>query len=373
MADHQRAVAAVDATLPPGVTPATDLSTVAAKNVTVLFRDALPGEIPHTMHAYIDITRANGAHQVLGAYPVGGLPMAHEGGQLVFSAGQEKGHIPKAAFELQVPPHMTLTQYANSLVTGATSYNQHALRYDGLGEEGVNGNSFVSSLIVAKGGATGLADVERIAAVVDTSPVHTAGQGRGGDDSQSAQLIHLDADVGRMAAPGFGNATIEPRRFSHDRVPVPSVIDFKTAAAAIRTVGDEIRQAAGDEVNRLRGVPHLEPTVQPAHMPYLPTGPLTVRYNGEVREFEAGYRQSGVILAVRDGIVTQSTGRGTAEYQISDLTRDARDPKAMEEMLVPGRDVQVQVGSDHVHVTSLDRNQDLDRAQQHASMARDSR
>jgi hypothetical protein len=129
---------------------------VRATRIEVKFRTAVP-QVPNAQHAYIEITLANGFKQDLAAYPVGGFPKTSEGGQLQFSAGNEKQFAnnpgPVGQFEPHPPQGSTLAQYANALVDGAKSYNARAVRYDGLGQqsERFNSNSFVSSLIVAKG------------------------------------------------------------------------------------------------------------------------------------------------------------------------------------------------------------------------------
>jgi hypothetical protein len=96
---------------------------------------------------------------------------------------------------------------------------------------------------------------------------------------------------------------------------------------------------------------------------HLPNGPMHVRYAGEERQIGPGYQQSGKITSVRDGIVTQSTGRDTAEYTLRDLLGAARDPAATEKLLVPGNTVNISVGrDDQVEVTSLERSHALDRS-----------
>jgi len=197
----------------------TDLSHVRATKIEVKFRTAIP-QVPNAQHAYIEITRANGAKQDLAAYPAGGFPGTHEGGQLQFSAGQEKAYANTPGpgpFELHPPEGSSLTEYANSLVDGAKSYNAHAVRYDGLGQQSdrFNSNSFVSSLIVAKGGKNGMSDVNHIAKELDAGPVSVSGHAPALDDRAMAERVRLDADNKRAIATGFGNARIEPQRFGN--------------------------------------------------------------------------------------------------------------------------------------------------------------
>jgi hypothetical protein len=168
---------------------------------------------PHAQHAHIEITRANGVKQDLAAYPVGGLPGTGEGGQLTFEAGNEKAFANAPGpgpFALRAPQGSTLTQYANSLVDGAKSYNAHAVRYDPLGQQSdrFNSNSFVSSLIAAKGGANGLSDIRNIAAKVDAGPVTLSGQAPSLGDQAISNRAAADAQAGRPVAPGFGKARI---------------------------------------------------------------------------------------------------------------------------------------------------------------------
>jgi hypothetical protein len=240
-----------------------DLSQVRATKIEVKFRTAIP-QVPNAQHAYIEITRANGAKQDLAAYPAGGFPQTHEGGQLQFSAGQEKAYAntPGPAFELHPPEGSSLTQYANSLVDGAKSYNAHAVRYDGLGQQSdrFNSNSFVSSLIVAKGGKTGLSDVNHIAKELDAGPVAVSGQAPALDDRAMAERVRSDAENKRLIATGFGNARIEPARFGNSTLTAatpPPVL------SSTHDVSSAFGQAVGGLWDHVFG--HPQPTSTPTH------------------------------------------------------------------------------------------------------------
>jgi peptidoglycan hydrolase-like protein with peptidoglycan-binding domain len=88
-----------------------------------------------------------------------------------------------------------------------------------------------------------------------------------------------------------------------------------------------------------------------------------VRYAGQDREMVNGYRQSGKIVSVHDGIVTQSTGRATAEYKLSELIAESRDPAGTAKMLVPGNNVVISVESHALQVASLDQHREHERTQ----------
>jgi len=247
-----------------GQPTATDLSHVRATKIEVKFRNAV-SQVPNAQHAYIEITRANGAKQDLAAYPAGGFPGTFEGGQLQFSAGREKAyagtHGP-GPYELHPPEGSSLTQYANSLVDGAKSYNAHAVRYDGLGQQAdrFNSNSFVSSLIVAKGGKTGLSDVNHIAKELDAGPVTVSGHAPALDDRAMAERVRVDADRNRAIATGFGNAGIEPARFGKSTLPAA------TPPPAFETTNDissGFPPAAHHFFDQLFGNP--KPTSTPKH------------------------------------------------------------------------------------------------------------
>jgi hypothetical protein len=190
----------------------------------------------------------------LAAYPVGGFPKTSEGGQLQFSAGNEKQFAnnpgPVGPFELHPPQGSTLTQYANALVDGAKSYNAHAVRYDGLGQQSdrFNSNSFVSSLIVAKGGTNGLDDVRNIARKLDSGPVTLPGQAPALDDHAMAERVRVDAESSRPIATGFSNARIEPARFGNSSLAAatpPPALDDTTD---IRLGGASVLHALWDRV-----------------------------------------------------------------------------------------------------------------------------
>ncbi len=72
----------------------------------------------------------------------------------------------------------------------------------------------MSPLTIANGGAAGLADVRHIASVVGTSPIRTAHAASTMTDERAANLVEHDLHSGRRVAPGFGNASIEPQRYT---------------------------------------------------------------------------------------------------------------------------------------------------------------
>ena len=86
-----------------GKATAADLSKVRATHIALKFRTAVP-QIPNAKHAYIEITRANGAKQDLGAYPKGG-DLGNDGGQLQFIANNEKDYTKTSSkpFEFSRP------------------------------------------------------------------------------------------------------------------------------------------------------------------------------------------------------------------------------------------------------------------------------
>jgi hypothetical protein len=237
----------------------TDLSKYRATKIEVEFRTAIP-QVPNAQHAFIEITRSNGSKQDLAAYP-SGKSMTHEGEQLQFEAGAEKAYECRIndRFTLTVPPGMTRTEYANSLVEGAKSYNAHAVRYDGIGEQvdRFNSNSFVASLLIARGGATGLRDVEKIATQLDSGAVTTHGQPLSTDDRAMAERVRVDHDSGRLIATGFGNAGIESPRFEHSNAaaatPPPFYVNTTSAEAALDPISKEFTHGLGDAINRFFG------------------------------------------------------------------------------------------------------------------------
>jgi hypothetical protein len=318
------------------------------------------------VEAYVDITRANGAHQTLGSYSVGSSTLSTHGTQLTFEAGQEKSKPTLAEFELHPPKGMNITQYGNSLVEGAKAYNAHPVRYDQYGVGGSNDNSFVSSLIVAKGGAAGLADVRHIASVISTAPIRTNGPASTTSAEDLAQITEFGSHSGNLIAYGFGHAIIEPGRFTRDAtIPPQGFLPPTNDGHLMRTpVEKAVTAAAFQRVQELK-IAAAENAFDSVAL-HLPGGPRGINYAGVPTEAGMGYKQTGIVTSVQNGVVTQSTGRGSVEYALDDLVADARDPEAMKNMLVAGREVQISVGPDNeFHVMSLERNHDLDRAQKH--------
>jgi hypothetical protein len=94
-------------------------------------------------------------------------------------------------------------------------------------------------------------------------------------------------------------------------------------------------------------------------------GVIPIRRDGEDMNVTSGYRQSGPIIGVKDGIVTQNAGKSIVEYRAIDLIGD-NDFEAMAKMLVPGRNIRVSVDHDHVHVADVGRDHGLGQAQHHS-------
>lgn len=107
-------------------------------------------------------------------------------------------------------------------------------------------------------------------------------------------------------------------------------------------------------------------TVVGSPVPYMSGGVIPIRRDGEDMNVTSGYRQSGPIVDVKDGIVTQNAGKSIVQYRESDLIGDAKDPDAMTKMLVPGRNIRVSVDQDHIHVADVGRDRGLSQAQQHS-------
>jgi peptidoglycan hydrolase-like protein with peptidoglycan-binding domain len=106
--------------------------------------------------------------------------------------------------------------------------------------------------------------------------------------------------------------------------------------------------------------PFMPPAGQ-AGLPYLPGGDLRIRYGNEDRDVTTGFQQSGRILSVKDGILTQETGKTTVQYHVDDLVRGAKDPEAVEKMLTPGRNIEIAITPERIQMVDLDRGRDLDR------------
>ena len=146
---------------------------------------------------------------------------------------------------------MTRTQYANALVDGAKHYNAHAVRYDFVGQQEThfNSNSFVSSLIVAKGGESDLADVRNIAAQMDSGPLNVYGQRPVLDDGAMSERVRIDLHAHKAIATGFANAGIEPARFESSPLaaatPPPRIQNAINAASSLVPAAKEATQQLG--------------------------------------------------------------------------------------------------------------------------------
>jgi len=112
-----------------------------------------------------------------------------------------------------------LTRYGNELVQGAKDYETHPVRYDVLGSQGWNSNGWVGSLIAAKGGDAGRADVAALAKEYDSGQplLHPSTTGtppwKPDADQREADLIGAASGHGRIIVPGMHNPTIPADRF----------------------------------------------------------------------------------------------------------------------------------------------------------------
>jgi len=187
-------------------------------------------------HAFIIVTRQNGFKQVLAADPVPSNALSGTS-QLTFEAGTEdKAEVahPKHPTDLHAPsypgltPEQALTRYGNELVQGAKEYETHPVRYDMLGSQGWNSNGWAGSLIVAKGGEAGRADVAALAAKYDGGQplLHANATGtppwKPDADGREVDLIAAASEHHRLIVPGLHNPTIPADRFQagtpHDAV-----------------------------------------------------------------------------------------------------------------------------------------------------------
>jgi hypothetical protein len=325
-------------------------------------------------HAFIVISRDNGFKQVLSLDPVP-LGDAMKGtAQGTFIAGFEsKSDIAQPAhrFELTPPSYpgldrsQALTHYANELVAGARAYNEHPLRYDVPAGEGYNSNSWAASLVVAKGGEAGMADVRRIAERMDgRMPLlhETAGARppwKPGDDLRESQNVVQAIDAGAPIAPGFHNASIPHDRFGagpiYDHVaayPKPAegtmgvgldALKADRGGAIFHTIGtylgataNDARHATAAAIGRYfnsESAASATTDVNASVEPRLPGQPIHVERDGAVREYGAGYAQNGRITEIAGDRVTQHTGRGDVSYSLSELAAQSRDPLGVENAL----------------------------------------
>jgi peptidoglycan hydrolase-like protein with peptidoglycan-binding domain len=151
------------------------------------------------------------------------------------------------------------------------------------------------------------------------------------------------------------------RRIQRQLGVAPDAIDGPQTTGAVK----HFQQAHGLTADGIVG-PRTWKALEGAALQGAAGRTMVVQYGPSEREAGLGYRQSGQILEVRDGMVTQDTGRSTVSYKMSDLTANAADAAAVQKMLDPGQDVRISVEPGGVQVTSLDRGHNLDRTQIHS-------
>jgi len=200
-------------------------------------------------HAFITVTRANGFKQVLAADPVPANALSGKS-QLTFEPGTEKkaevAH-PQHPTDLHPPAYpglshqAALTRYGNELVQGAKDYETHPVRYDVLGSQGWNSNGWVGSLIAAKGGDAGRADVAALAAKYDGGQplLHPSATGtppwKPDADQREVDLIGAASGHGRIIVPGMHNPTIPADRFEAG-TPQDGVAKYPPSGDATRAI-----------------------------------------------------------------------------------------------------------------------------------------
>jgi len=203
--------------------------------------------------------------------------------QLTFEAGAEdKAEVahPKHPTDLHAPaypgltPEQALTRYGNELVQGAKEYETHPVRYDMLGSQGWNSNGWAGSLIVAKGGEAGRADVASLAAKYDGGQplLHATATGippwKPDADAREVDLIAAASEHHRLIVPGLHNPTIPADRFEagnpHDAVAKypPSGDATKRTVDGFRDHPNVLKSNAGTFIDEnakadLRALEHL--------------------------------------------------------------------------------------------------------------------
>ncbi len=355
-----------------------NLENVPVTGIAMEFRRVSPADNPQGVvsgsseHAFLVISRENGFKQVLALDPVGD-PMSGKA-QGTFIAGNESradiAH-PTHSFALTAPHYPglseseSLTRYGNDLVAGAKAYNEHPVRYDIPASEGWNSNSWAGSLVIAKGGAAGLADVEKIAKAMDPNLpfLHESATGKApwkpGDDGREIANVIAADHAGRPIAPGLHNPTIPADRFDPGPVtdhvaayagPKESFVSsafvklkddgFKAPEQNAMTFGllkaQEAIQAVEERVDQIVHPAQTAPQELPGQHGDLPAfeqrapgEPIHVFRNGVDGEFRAGgYAQAGRITAINGDDVTQHTGRGMATYSLQELLGQSKDPQA---------------------------------------------
>ena len=360
-------VAAVQQTGPTGHAATEDFSRMPVTQIDVVARTANP-EFPNGLHTYIDITRGDEGrihHQYIAADPVGGAPFTGEGGQLTYIEGHERAaNALIHSAPLHAPPGTTLTQYGNAIVDGAKAYNEHPVRYDGLAEDGYNSNSFVSSLLIAKGGATASRDLEAmIAKGMNTpGPLRTDPKDHSITDSMAANFTERQYRDGKYSVPGLDHASIDRRRFTHDPTvtaePRPQGLpghDVFAGASAVSTlIGHDFSHAIQKAMSD-RGwakPPVADPTLAPPDR----THGVRIRVGDHEQVAGPGFRQAGTIESIneRANTITQRIDRGNVTYNLNELRLGMGDPPDFASRLAVGKRVNIAItASESVEVAPV--------------------
>lgn len=238
------------------------------------------------------------------------------------------------------------------------------MRYDGLAEDGYNSNSFVSSLLIAKGGATAARDLEAmIAKGMNTpGPLRTDPNDHSVTDTMAANFTERQDRHGKYSVPGLDHASIDPRRFTHDPtvtaearpqgLPDRTIFAGLPAAAthAFHDFGYAIQKAMSD-----RGwakAPVADPTLAPPDR----THGVRIRLGDQEQVAGPGFRQAGRIESVdeRANTITQRTEHGNVTYNLNELRLGMGDPPDFASRLAVGKRVDIAItASESVEVTPV--------------------
>jgi hypothetical protein len=259
---------------------------------------------------------------------------------------------------------MTLTQYGNAIVDGAKAYNEHPVRYDGLAEDGYNSNSFVSSLLIAKGGATAARDLEAmIAKGMNTpGPLRTDPNDHSVTDTMAANFTDRQSERGKFSVPGLDHASIDPRRFTQDptvageaRPQVPRADNIVHALPAFMAHAGHDFSFAIQKAMSDRGwakAPVADPTLAPPDR----THGVRIRVGDREDVAGPGFRQAGTIESVdeRANTITQRTEHGNVTYNLNELRLGMGDPPDFASRLAVGKRVDIAITtSESVEVTPV--------------------
>jgi len=293
--------------------------------ITMDFTQVTP-ELAAT-HGYVTIHYEDGKVETLGGHAANdALKDKNEQTPLLMKLNHDirDPRDVRESFDLHAPPGETLTQYANSLPAGDDAYNQQPVNYSEVGEDGYNSTSLASSLLVAKGGQTALADINYIARNMNVGRIRMTVTGGFQDcDSDYARRVAGATVSGRVIATGLDHASMPAAMFEHGIRPGMTPTDHSqndTNTLLEKNTLSAIGAEAYDHT-------HALPEKDLAHH----VASLTVQENGaaNARSLSNFGPQTGTVASLDGDVLKLNVGGSRSPLTLSrnELMEGSRNPR----------------------------------------------